>query len=108
MKKILPLLSALIFISFTLKAQSIKGIVKDADGKLLANASVSLLNAKDSAVVKLAVTNNSGEYKFQNIKDGKYLANVSYVGYTSSYSSVFEIAGSGDVSVATLSLTKMT
>jgi hypothetical protein len=73
MKRILSLLSAFIFIAFASTAQNIRGIAKDAEGKLLTNASVSLLNAKDSAVMKLAVTNTFGEYKFQNIKDGKYL-----------------------------------
>ena len=107
MKRILSLMSAFIFIAFASTAQNIKGIAKDADGKLLTNASVSLLNAKDSAVVKLAVTNTSGEYKFQNIKDGKYLTSVSYVGYISSYSPVFEVSGNGDVDVAIVSLTKV-
>ena len=81
MKKTLLLLSAFAFFAFTSIAQNIKGIVKDADGKPLPNASVSLLNAKDSAIIKLAVTSNTGAYDFQNIKEGKYLASISYVGY---------------------------
>jgi hypothetical protein len=107
MKQILSLFSAFIFIAFASNAQNIKGITKDADGKLLANASVSLLNAKDSAVIKLAVTNTSGEYQFQNIKDGKYMTSVSYVGYTNAYSPVFQVSGNGDVNVAIVSLTKV-
>ena len=107
MKKFLSILSVFILLSFTSMAQNIKGIVKDADGKLVANASVSLLNAKDSSVVKLAVTNNTGEYLFQNIKDGKYLTNITYVGYANVYSPVFEVAGNGDVNLAAISLTKM-
>ncbi|MBV9961152.1 MAG: carboxypeptidase regulatory-like domain-containing protein, partial [Parafilimonas sp.] len=106
MKKLLPLLSAFVFLAFTSKAQNITGVVKDAEGKFLTNASVSLLNAKDSSLVKLAVTNTSGEYHFQNIKDGRYLARANYVGYTLSYSPVFEVSGSGDVNVAAISLNK--
>jgi hypothetical protein len=107
MKRILPLIGILIFSAFTSIAQSIKGIVKDADGNLLANASVSLLSAKDSSVIKLAVTKTSGEYQFQNIKAGNYLTNVSYVGYSASYSSVFEVTGSSDINVSSVVLTKM-
>ena len=106
MKKILPLFYLLVLTAFTSTAQSIKGIVRDVDGNLLANASVSLLDAKDSSVVKLAVTNTSGVYEFSNIKDGHYITNVSYVGYASSYSSAFEVAGTGDINLAAIALTK--
>jgi len=104
----LPLLIAFVFLAFTSIAQNIKGIVKDAEGKLLPNASVSLLNAKDSSVAKLAVTNNAGEYQFQDIKQGKYLTNTSYVGYAAAYSSIFEVTGNSDVTVAAVSLIKAT
>lgn len=106
MKKGLLIATAFVLLAFSSIAQNIKGMVKDADGKTLANASVSLLNAKDSSVIKLAVTNTAGEYQFQNIKEGKYLTNVSYVGYTATYSPVFEVAGS-DVNIAAVSLTKL-
>ena len=53
-------------------SQAINGIVKDADGKALHNATVSLLNAKDSSVVKLNVTNEMGQYKFESISKGKF------------------------------------
>ena len=64
------------------------------------------MNAKDSSVAKLAVTNKSGEYQFKNIKDGRYLTSVSYVGYSISYSPVFEVSGSGDINVAAIALSK--
>ncbi|MGN6214815.1 outer membrane beta-barrel protein [Parafilimonas sp.] len=106
MKKILSILSALILLSLTTFAQNIKGVVKDADGKTLSNASISLLNAKDSSVVKIAVTNTAGQYQFQNIKEGKYLTNTTFIGYAASYSPVFEVAGSGDVNLTAVSLSK--
>ena len=107
MRKLLPLLSALFFLAFTSTAQNINGVVKDNDGKFLANASVSLLNAKDSSVVKLAVTNASGAYQFKNINKGRYLTNATFVGYANAYSAVFEVAGSGDVTAPTVSITKI-
>ncbi len=105
MKRNLLLLSLFSFIAFTSIAQKIKGVVKDAEGKLLANASVSLLNAKDSAVIKISITDAAGEYKFQNIKEGKYLTDVNYIGYAVAHSAVFEVAG-GDVSIPAVSLAR--
>lgn len=105
MKKILPLLSAFILLAFTSIAQNIKGLVKDAEGKPLANASVSLLSAKDSSVTKLAVTNAAGEYRFDNIKAGRYLINSSYVGFAPAYSPAFEVANA-DVAVTAIALVK--
>src|SRR5438132_1388609 len=101
MRKIIPLLSVLIIYAFTSVGQNIKGNVKDAEGKSITNASVSLLNAKDSSVVKLAITDQNGQYQFKNIKDGRYMTDVSYVGYKANYSPVFEVSGSGDINVAT-------
>lgn len=106
MKRILVMSSAFILLSLTTFAQNIKGVVKDADGKTLSNASVSLLNAKDSSVVKIAVTNTAGQYQFQNIKEGKYLTNTTFIGYVPGYSPVFEVAGSGDVNLTAVSLSK--
>jgi iron complex outermembrane receptor protein len=107
MRRILSLLGVFIFCAFTSMAQDIQGIVKDADGKSIANASVSLLSAKDSSVVKLAVTDQSGTYQFKNIKDGRYMTNISFVGYKASYSPVFEVSGNGEVNVASVTLTKL-
>jgi iron complex outermembrane receptor protein len=106
MRKVLPLLSAFFLLAFTSTAQNINGVVKDNEGNFLASASVSLLNAKDSSVAKLAITNKTGVYQFKNIKDGRYLTNVSYVGYSKAYSSVFEVSGSGDINIAAVILTK--
>ncbi|HXL54924.1 MAG TPA: carboxypeptidase-like regulatory domain-containing protein, partial [Chitinophagaceae bacterium] len=107
MRKTIPLLSILILCAFTAMAQNIKGTVKDGEGKNIANASVSLLSAKDSSVVKLAVTDQNGQYQFKNIKDGRYMTNISYVGYKANYSPVFEVSGSGEVNVASAVITKL-
>ena len=72
MKKVLPLFGLFILTAFAATAQNVKGLVKDVEGIALANASVSLLNAKDSSVVKLAITNKTGEYQFKNIKRRRF------------------------------------
>jgi hypothetical protein len=107
MRKIMLLLTGFVLLAFSSIAQSIKGTVKDSDGKTIANASVSLLNAKDSSVIKLAVTNTTGQYEFKNIKDGRYIANVAFVGYAAAYSPAFEVSGSSDVNVAAVTISKL-
>src|SRR5258705_10387498 len=98
MKKIFTLLSIAIFFSFTLPAQTktgkITGIVKDASEKKIHSATVSLLKAKDSSIIKFAATNKDGAYEFLNIADGKYLVSVSSVGYAKAASDAFEISSS--------------
>lgn len=104
MSKILSLLTTFLLISALVMAQTVSGNVKDADGKTVANASVSLHSAKDTAVIKLAVSDKDGNYKFSAVKKGSYIVSASYVGYTAQYSSVFEVAG--DVNVPAFALEK--
>ena len=105
-QKILPLLSLLFLCAFTVTAQNIKGLVKDAEGKNIAGANVSLLNAKDSSLIKLAVTDREGRYQFINLKEGSYLTSVSYVGYAAKFSKLLELHGSGDVNAEDVLLSK--
>lgn len=88
-------------------SQQISGTVKDQQGKSISGSTVSLLSAKDSSVVKLAVTNNDGHYSFNPIKAGKYLVAVTHVGYSRSYTPAFEFSGSGDAAAAELQLIKL-
>lgn len=81
---------AAFFFTLTLNAQDISGFIKDAQGKGLEKATVSLLHAKDSSVVKLATTNASGQYTIPTTRTGRFLVSASYVGYKTVYSAVFE------------------
>lgn len=107
MRRIIPVLMGFILLAFTSTAQNIKGSVKDNDGKNVANASVSLQSAKDSAIVKIAVTNTNGEYEFKNIKEGRYFTTIAFVGHAPANSPVFEVSGSGDVNVSAVTITKL-
>jgi hypothetical protein len=89
-------------------AQQVSGNVKDQQGKSLTNSTVSLLNAKDSSVVKLAASNNEGHYSFNGIKAGNYIVNVTHVGYVPVYSARFSFSGSGETNVAPLQVVKPT
>jgi hypothetical protein len=51
-----------------------------------------LLRAKDSVLVKIAVTDKEGKYEFENISDGKFLLSVSSVGFKKTIGSPIEIS----------------
>lgn len=91
--KILSLLAFLLLFLLSANAQKVGKI----SGSILQNAqpaeaaTVSLLRAKDSAIVKLSVINKEGSYAFENIADGKYLIAVTAVGYQKSFSKPFAV-----------------
>lgn len=105
MKELILLLTVACSV-FKLTAQEIKGKVTDDKGNALANASVALKKAKDSSVVKLNVSNNSGNYHFSNIQSGKYFITISHVGFIEKSSALFEVSGQGDVSIPDMSIVK--
>jgi len=53
---------------------------------------VSLLKAKDSALVKVAVTDKDGNFSFENVKDGNYLVLASSIGHAKTYSPAFTLS----------------
>ncbi|HET9826710.1 MAG TPA: outer membrane beta-barrel protein [Chitinophagaceae bacterium] len=87
--------------------QRISGNVKDQDSKALAGSTVSLLNAKDSSVVKLALSNNDGQFSFSGIKVGRYLVSATHVGYKQGFTTSFENSVSGETNVPLLQLGKL-
>ena len=110
MKKIFSLLAG-ITIGMSSFAQSatggkITGSIKDGGNqKIIDAASVSLLKAKDSALVKVAVTDKDGNFAFENIKDGNYLVLATSIGHVKTYSSSVTIsAGNASATVGVLQL----
>ena len=85
MKKFYSILTAcasLIFLNA--KAQqnaTITGTVKAQDNKPVDAATVSLLKAKDSSIIKIAVTDKSGLFAFEKIKTDNYLLQVDAIGF---------------------------
>ncbi|MGC4037997.1 MAG: TonB-dependent receptor [Chitinophagaceae bacterium] len=104
----LALLTVTCFLVATAFAQQVSGNIKDQQGKALSNSTVSLLNAKDSSVVKLAASNNNGAYTFSGIQPGNYLISVTHVGYAPVYSKKFEYSGSGEVNIPSIQVDKLT
>lgn len=74
------------------KIGKISGSINDNANKPLQSISVSLLKAKDSSLVKVAVTDKEGRYDFINIAEGSYRLSVSSVGYEKEFSQSFEIS----------------
>ena len=91
----LLLLTATTFLS---QAQQISGLAKDETAAPLSGATVSLVKATDSSIIKLAVTKVNGSYSFSGIKEGNYKVLASFVGYKPAFSSTFSLGGS-DVTI---------
>lgn len=81
--------------SFRAQAQTttVEGKILGTDNLALKSATISLLNAADSSVQKLAVSDAGGKYRFDAVKKGRYLVQASYTGYTVAYSAPFDIQG---------------
>lgn len=105
MRKLLTLLVTIISIS--VNAQQVQGIVKDAEGKPLKGATVSLLKDTGNAILKYTVSKEDGAYIFQDVQDGRYRISTSFVGYTPSVSPVFTVEGA-PATVAETKLEKST
>ena len=106
MRKTIINLIAALFVLTSAQAQRVTGTIKDQQGKGLEKSTVSLLRAKDSFVLKLAVTNDDGKFDL-TANPGNYLLNVSHVGYTPYYTKPFELSGSGDVDLGNLEMSKL-
>jgi hypothetical protein len=79
------------------KIGKISGVVTDDLQKPLQSVSVSLLRSKDSALVKIAVTDKQGKYEFENISEGRFMLSISSVGYKKSLGQPFEISSSNSI-----------
>ncbi len=85
--KYLILLSTLLLLAITMataqkKGLSVKGQLTDSLKKQqIADATVSLINAKDSSLVAFTRTDSVGNFSFQQLKPGKYRLSASQVNF---------------------------
>ena len=96
MKKILFVFCLSAFFQTAAFAQQyadISGKVLDTANIPIQGASVYLLTPKAKAVLKTAVTDDKGEYQMHNVPDGKFLLEVSAIGYAKTFSEEFEAKG---------------
>ena len=96
MKRIFLLLVVVCFTLTSVIAQTGKGVVK---GKLtdtiykevLSEATITVLNPKDSSVVSFVLTNPKGEFAISDLDSGSYRLTASYSGYAP-FSRYFKIS----------------
>lgn len=94
MKQLSALLLLILLSSFAFaqdKTASISGKITESNDKSLAAATVMLLKAKDSLVVKTAVTNSNGDFNIINVKPGSYFISATSVGHVKNSSKAFDI-----------------
>ncbi len=83
---------------------SVKGNVTDNSNKALAAATVSLLQATDSSLVKAAISDGGGKFDIPVSKTGNYLLAYSLVGFEKNYSPVFSVSEGQTVTAKTVTL----
>lgn len=107
MNKLFSLLAAMSIV-LSSNAQTggkITGNIKDGGNqKIIDAASVSLLHAKDSSLVKVAVADKQGNFTFDDVKEGNYLLLATSIGHTKTYSPLFAITASSLKEIGTLQL----
>jgi iron complex outermembrane receptor protein len=97
-KKIFCLLTILLAVGKIVSAQNdiifkVSGILTDDKSQPFGFATISLLKAEDSTLVKGTLTNETGQYLFENIAQGRYIIRATAVGYSKGSSSVFMLSG---------------
>jgi iron complex outermembrane recepter protein len=68
----------------------IKGNVADTLQVSIPFTPVGLMNSKDSSIYKGAVTDQDGNYCFENIRKGEYILKINAIGYNTFYSKKIE------------------
>lgn len=79
-------------------------IVLDSKKVAVENATVQLLRTKDSALVRSAITNKSGDAEVIDVPEGNYLFKISAVNYQSLFTKTFMIISGQTLSVGTINL----
>ncbi len=75
----------------------------------LENVTVELLNSKDSALLKSAISDKNGIVEIEGIKPGLFLLKGSMVGYSAGYSTPFSItAEQTSVTIPSLTMIQKT
>ncbi len=73
------------------KSGKITGLVKNAEGKALEAATVSLLKAENQSLVKVSITDKEGNFDFERIPEGKFFVSIAAAGYSNLKSQIIEV-----------------
>lgn len=100
---LLTFFSALIFSAAA--NTNINGFIIEQNNQPLPYANVILVNAADSSIVKAALSDENGKYKFDEISVGSYRILVAQLGYEKQYSETVELnQNSSSVNLNTITL----
>jgi outer membrane receptor protein involved in Fe transport len=91
MKASLSLTLFFALIALAAAGQSVKGTVRESDGKAIPFASVLLLSKADSTLVKGVISDETGQFLINNIREGAYRVAVFAVGYAKVYTPAFSL-----------------
>src|SRR5436190_4361452 len=76
---------------FAQSRTTVSGSVKDNTGKALQSVTVSLLQAKDSSLIKADVTDGDGKFQIASAKSGKFLLSYTIIGFEKKFSGTFDL-----------------
>jgi hypothetical protein len=106
-QKLLLIAISVLFSAFGVNAQNfskITGQVNDVNGSAIASATVTLHKAKDSILVKTAVTDALGHYELLSIKPGSYFITVNATGMQKTSTPVITVNENENPSAPVLTL----
>lgn len=99
MRKALFILSTLATLQSASYAQSISGQLHNQQQESVPYVNVSLIKLPDSTNVNRILSDSTGNFKFSNLKHGKYLVKVSAMGYRPHLSHVIELTPGASLQV---------
>ncbi|MBS1655965.1 MAG: TonB-dependent receptor, partial [Bacteroidetes bacterium] len=108
-RNLLPALLCLLFINVYAqdKQGKITGTIVDGSQKNMASATITLINAKDSSVVKFTSSTKEGNYEFDHVSEGRFFVQVTIIGYEKANSDAIVISSANQlVKVPEIKLTE--
>lgn len=97
-----------IFLSLTsvtsICAANISGRILDGSGEPLIEATVKLLNSRDSSYVKGTTSDINGRYVLKNVNNGKYIIQYTYIGYNTAFTDI--VVGDKDRRLKPITMTE--
>jgi iron complex outermembrane recepter protein len=109
-KKIFTMMAVVVCAAMQAMAQApskISGTITDNKNNALKAITISLLNAKDSSLVKADVTDAAGKYEITTTKAGDFLLKLSAIGYETKYSKNYTIADGQTINADAISLAEV-
>jgi iron complex outermembrane recepter protein len=94
MRKIFTLLAVLVasLAGFAQSKGSIMGRVIDGSEKTVEAATISLVRAVDSSLVKISVATKEGQFVFEDVQPGIYIVTITAVGHQKAFSEKIQVS----------------